>query len=838
MLLSRTFHERNNLKEVIVPTPSFLDDHRPYYETKQQMEKHSIEMGIIYEYSPFTSEEELIQQFNRIEGESGTLVVCYNLRRLDSGAFELDFFKDEKDIRMSEYVPHREEERNSLRAYLAVLYMNPRMRVFLRGDKVYTKRLLSTLFRPRVYHYQAKNLKSCAEREYENCRKKIIELTDKLAQCKSERATFAANHPRFMVESALRIQHRMLEKAIVTVEEMLKAAEERAKKLHKAKSNPNPLLFYFGLNVQYRNRYGCMVYNNGRLIRMYEKLPNQKERNDSFMRYLGVLAIVDIPYSVLEPTHNKQSFENKREYMNVLRAINEHMEQYWVDTPIAATPGGVASFWKTFGYESAAWDSVASEKPEFIRKRFSSVGISVQCDVCLKWRHLDFQQKYLESGIPKNWRCSMHPNGAFRNCSKLEELPKIPKGRLPQLPDKPPSFLAKNRKSEPARLQPSSRTAKAHSTARKKVPSPSPPPPPRVKTASRKPTRQMQRSTRARASSSSEDDDEEESDASVPPEKTNRRSAPASRVPPPPARTPTNTTTRTPVAIAATNANQRSRVRISPSSDSEAESSSGQQQNRAKTKASLREDRDVHPPAKKARKSAPNSSANEKENGEVKSGTVRPSSERIESTVTKRPRTDSETPPGCAATDLEVPVQRKKEESKEEVIIVINDQDDEPASSRERASSRESEVADKVVRKLSTLVDYLKPHSATVGVETIEDALNFDPQSFIAAHEAEKDAKLNVVVQKMSDLVNFFKPNSVEGMEVANVDDALRFDVDSFCTIHRESLNKLIDLQVTQHNRKIVTSLVRLLKWADPQVQDEINEENVFLKMEEFLQYI
>lgn len=69
----------------------------------------------------------------------------------------------------------REEERNSLRAYLAVLYANPRMRVFLRGEKVDTKRVLSALYRPRMYRYQARNLKACAQRELQECQKKVVE---------------------------------------------------------------------------------------------------------------------------------------------------------------------------------------------------------------------------------------------------------------------------------------------------------------------------------------------------------------------------------------------------------------------------------------------------------------------------------------------------------------------------------------------------------------------------------------------------------------------------------------------------------------------------------------
>ncbi|VDN34172.1 unnamed protein product [Gongylonema pulchrum] len=160
--------------------------------------------------------------------------------------------------------------------------------------------------------------------------------------------------------------------------------------------------FYFGLNIHHRDRYGCMVYNNGRLIRM---------------KYLGVVAVVDVPYSVLEPTHNKQSFENKREYMNLLKAINDHMVQYWTDVAIGAMPGGVG-----------AWDATASDEVEFVRKRLISVGLSIQCDMCLKWRHLDYDRSFLTAGIPKDWCCVMHPNALFNYCSKLEELPKIPEG--------------------------------------------------------------------------------------------------------------------------------------------------------------------------------------------------------------------------------------------------------------------------------------------------------------------------------------------------------------------------------------------------------------------------
>lgn len=47
-----------------------------------------------------------------------------------------------------------------------------------------------------------------------------------------------------------------------------------------------------------------------------------------------VLGFVDVPYLVLEPTHNKQDFADAKEYRHLLQAMGEHMLQYWKDINI------------------------------------------------------------------------------------------------------------------------------------------------------------------------------------------------------------------------------------------------------------------------------------------------------------------------------------------------------------------------------------------------------------------------------------------------------------------------------------------------------------------------
>ena len=55
-------------------------------------------MHTIQEYSPFKTQKELLEQFERITGDSGTLVIIYNLKLCDEGTTELDLTTDPYDI--------------------------------------------------------------------------------------------------------------------------------------------------------------------------------------------------------------------------------------------------------------------------------------------------------------------------------------------------------------------------------------------------------------------------------------------------------------------------------------------------------------------------------------------------------------------------------------------------------------------------------------------------------------------------------------------------------------------------------------------------------------------
>ena len=134
---------------------------------------------------------------------------------------------------------------------------------------------------------------------------------------------------------------------------------------------------------------------------MYEKVGSQMQGGNN--RCSGIIGIVDVPYLVLEPTHNKQDFADQKEYKHLLKSMSDHMLQYWKDSKIESQ--GVTKFWDDFGYGNS-WKDDPSDEAKFKMKRLSSTIQLAQCDECLKWRELTFSRKMINYVVPPTWVCS------------------------------------------------------------------------------------------------------------------------------------------------------------------------------------------------------------------------------------------------------------------------------------------------------------------------------------------------------------------------------------------------------------------------------------------------
>ncbi|XP_008834327.1 ATPase MORC2-like [Nannospalax galili] len=423
LFLSRTFHEEEGIDEVIVPLPTWnAQTQEPVIENA---EKFAIETELIYKYSPFHTEEEVMSQFMKISGDSGTLVIIFNLKLMDNGKPELDIISNPKDIQIAELSPEGlKPERYSFSAYAAVLYIDPRMRIFIHGHKVQTKRLSCCLYKPRMYTYTSNRFKTRAEQE--------VKKADQVARIAEEKAREAESQARTLeirIGGVLTRDSRVMLRQVQNTAITLRREADVKKRVKDAKQQalkePKELNFIFGVNIEHRDLDGMFIYNCSRLIKMYEKVGPQLEVG---MVCGGVVGVVDVPYLVLEPTHNKQDFANAKEYRFLLRAMGEHLAQYWKDISIAQHE--IIKFWDEFGYLSANWNQPPSGELHFKRRRAMQVPTTIQCDLCLKWRTLPFQMSSVEEGYPNTWVCSMNPDPEQDQCEASEQKQKIPLGTL------------------------------------------------------------------------------------------------------------------------------------------------------------------------------------------------------------------------------------------------------------------------------------------------------------------------------------------------------------------------------------------------------------------------
>ncbi|XP_026556652.1 MORC family CW-type zinc finger protein 1 [Pseudonaja textilis] len=408
LLFSQTFCETEGLSQVIVPILSWSSDTRT--PVIDDPEKFSTQLSIICKYSPFNNEDELMNQFNAIYGKTGTLLVIYNLKLALNGEPELDILTNEKDI-LTDRMPENYPEEKSLRAYTAILYLNPRMRIFIQAEKVRTKHLLFCFYRPRMYPYTSSSFKQIATCELQKAQMELKAAENAVAEVKSrlEQSSLSEDSEYLQVvfQEALEEEKRVREKN-----------EEKKRNLKR----PKRLFIIFGINIQNRSQDGMLIYSNNRLIRMFEKLGSRKNTGPYFGS--GAVGIIDVPLDIMEPTHNKQAFANIKEYRHLLKSMENYLIQYCKDMGISQKG---EKFWNDFGYLSDKWCERPSEAVQYKRRRAAEIPYIVQCDVCLKWRLLSLNSD-INNEVHDIWNCGRSPNSLENKCSIPENLPRIPLG--------------------------------------------------------------------------------------------------------------------------------------------------------------------------------------------------------------------------------------------------------------------------------------------------------------------------------------------------------------------------------------------------------------------------
>ncbi|KAK9705251.1 hypothetical protein RND81_07G042900 [Saponaria officinalis] len=152
-LLSYTFLMSTKKEDIVVPILDYELCERDWHKiVRSSADDWNRNVDTIINWSPYSSEAELLQQFNLMK-DHGTRVVIYNLWEDDQGQLELEFNadrhdiqlrgvnRDEKNIDMAKKYPnsrHFLTYRHSLRCYVSILYLRlpPNFRIILRGKDV------------------------------------------------------------------------------------------------------------------------------------------------------------------------------------------------------------------------------------------------------------------------------------------------------------------------------------------------------------------------------------------------------------------------------------------------------------------------------------------------------------------------------------------------------------------------------------------------------------------------------------------------------------------------------------------------------------------------------
>ncbi|XP_065057252.1 MORC family CW-type zinc finger protein 3-like isoform X2 [Rhopilema esculentum] len=159
-----------------------------------------------------------------------------------------------------------------------------------------------------------------------------------------------------------------------------------------------PVKITFGFS-QNKNHYGIMMYHRNRLIKPYVRVGYQLKPNS-----LGVGVIGVIECDFLQPTHNKQDFDQSKAFRACMAGLGRKLNEYWQEK-------------KGSNKQATSSQQLVEENEVLLPDQKW-----VQCDNmnCLKWRILP-DNTNLDS-LPDKWYCKDHPLEEWRSCDIPEKL--------------------------------------------------------------------------------------------------------------------------------------------------------------------------------------------------------------------------------------------------------------------------------------------------------------------------------------------------------------------------------------------------------------------------------
>ncbi|KAF3843168.1 hypothetical protein F7725_002017 [Dissostichus mawsoni] len=150
----------------------------------------------------------------------------------------------------------------------------------------------------------------------------------------------------------------------------------------------------FGYNTKSKDQYGIMLYHKNRLIKAYERVGCQLKANN---KGVGVIGIIECFF--LEPTHNKQSFDETDKYRKTMNNLGTKLEEYWNE----------------MSYRKKQENPNSTTPMEDTTNQIKT-GCSVMI-VCTGANPdgIDYDK------LPEKWSCHLNPDPQFRSCQAEQE---------------------------------------------------------------------------------------------------------------------------------------------------------------------------------------------------------------------------------------------------------------------------------------------------------------------------------------------------------------------------------------------------------------------------------
>eukprot|EP00080_Pristionchus_pacificus_P001385 PDM61405.1 morc-1 [Pristionchus pacificus] len=347
--------------------------------------KHKAALKVILQYSPFETEQKLHEFMlaEYPEGKTGTIISLSDLKRLENNRCELqfiggDFVVENRQTDFGQY--------QTLSKWLQMLYMSPRVVIFIQGQQVRQLDVIRYFAEPRHMRFAPSGIELFATRQKEHIEVQIKKLIQDKLPLEQDRSVLLGKQQS--------VDTNPLDLKRIRGELVRKEAElaEYTKQISKLKSDMDrvtggsDITLFFGMDVWRRGQPRIIFYSNGRRIVVHPMDTKPKAR---FQQMMGVVVMVNIPSTLLTTKQTREHFEIPSEFEFVVKKIKQAAKEYFthVDRKYKTK-----QFWHDLSYcTSDADDLPALTQLHVPRKLFDAMSPWLrQCAKCGQFRQCEW----------------------------------------------------------------------------------------------------------------------------------------------------------------------------------------------------------------------------------------------------------------------------------------------------------------------------------------------------------------------------------------------------------------------------------------------------------------